>query len=360
MAQLKPTKTVYTVSDFLSWQKNGELELKPIFQRREVWSPKAKSLLIDSVVKGLPMPIIFLRKRQDLKSLSSKFEVVDGQQRLRTLFTFLAPKTLEDYKSEKDDFKVLAIHNSEVADTPFSKLPEDIQTDILGYEISTHVLPPDTEDEVVLRIFARLNSTGAKLNHQELRNAQFFGTFKSLAYDLAVKNLSHWRQWAVFDDDDLARMVEVETTSDLLICMMTGLQGKSQAKLDSFYEDHDDILKGRSVLANRFQKVMEVIEESAGALLANSRLRRQALFFSLYTACYDHVYGLKSDYSQKRVPTALPKDFGKRFLKVNARIVSSNLPEKVLDAMEKATADTGRRIVRHKFFMESLGLVPAE
>lgn len=76
--QIKPTKTVYTVSDFLDWQRNGTLELKPIFQRREVWSSKAKSLLIDSVVKGLPVPIIFLRKTQDLERLSSRLEVVDG------------------------------------------------------------------------------------------------------------------------------------------------------------------------------------------------------------------------------------------------------------------------------------------
>jgi hypothetical protein len=55
MAQLKPTKTVYTVSDFLDWQRGGTLRLKPIFQRREVWTAKAKSLLIDTVVKGLPV-----------------------------------------------------------------------------------------------------------------------------------------------------------------------------------------------------------------------------------------------------------------------------------------------------------------
>src|SRR6266566_6205164 len=189
MAQLKPTKTVYTVSDFLDWQRNGSLELKPIFQRREVWSAKAKSLLIDSVAKGLPMPIIFLRKTQDLTKLSSRLEVVDGQQRLRTLFSFIDPTVLRDYEPEKDDFSVLGIHNSEIADTQFRKLPKDTQANILGYEISTHVLPPDTADEVVLRIFSRLNSTGAKLNHQELRNSQFFGTFKSLAYDLAIRNL---------------------------------------------------------------------------------------------------------------------------------------------------------------------------
>lgn len=80
MVQLKPMKTVYTESDFLGWRRNETLELKPICQRREVWSFKAKSLLTDTIVKGLPMPILFLRKTQDLRKLSSRLEVVDGQQ----------------------------------------------------------------------------------------------------------------------------------------------------------------------------------------------------------------------------------------------------------------------------------------
>jgi len=49
-------------------------------------APKAKSLLIDTVVKGLPVPIVFLPKMQDMEKLSSILEVVDGQQRLRTPF----------------------------------------------------------------------------------------------------------------------------------------------------------------------------------------------------------------------------------------------------------------------------------
>lgn len=304
MVQLKPTKTVYTVSDFLDWQRTGNLQLKPIFQRREVWSAKAKSLLIDSVVKGLPVPIIFLRKIQDLVKLTSRLEVVDGQQRLRTLFSFIDPTVLKDFDPKKDNFTVLTMHNQEVANTPFRKLPREVQSNILGYEMSTHVLPPETADEIVLRIFARLNSTGAKLNHQELRNAQFFGAFKSLSYDLAIRNLPLWRRWEVFDDDALARMVEVETTSDILDSMMEGIQGKSQRKLDALYKTYDDKLEGAAFLATRFQRVMDGIDETVGSIFAISRLRRQVLFYSLFTACYDHMYGLDSKYSQRKTPSS--------------------------------------------------------
>ena len=123
-------------------------------QRREVWALKAKSLLIDTVVKGLPVPIIFLRKMQDMQTLSSVLEVVDGQQRLRTLFSFIDPSVLPDYNPQKDEFFVWSRHNGDIANTPFNKLHKDVRQAILGYEISTHVLPRDAADELVLKIFA--------------------------------------------------------------------------------------------------------------------------------------------------------------------------------------------------------------
>ena len=358
MAQLKPTKTVYTVSNFVDWQRSGSLQLKPIFQRREVWSSKAKSLLIDSVVRGLPMPIVFLRATQDIDTLSTRFEVVDGQQRLRTLFSYIDPTLLKDYEAARDDFAVLPVHNKEISDTPFKKLPADVRAAILGYEISTHVLQHNTADEVVLRIFARLNSTGSKLNHQELRNAAFFGVFKSIAYELAIRNLPLWRRWNVFSDDQFARMVEVETTSDLLGSMLYGIQGKSQPKLDKLYGNLDDEFSGSEVLGSRFQRTMEAIDEILGAHLADSQLRRQALFYSFFTAIYDHMYGLGSKITVRKSPKALPRDLVQRFIALDKRVASGNVPEKVRDAMEKATADKGRRDTRHKFFIGSLGLEP--
>jgi hypothetical protein len=67
MASLRPPKTVFTITQFLDWQRSGILELKPIFQRPEVWKTPVKSQFIDSVVRGYPIPIIFLRQVQVAK-----------------------------------------------------------------------------------------------------------------------------------------------------------------------------------------------------------------------------------------------------------------------------------------------------
>ena len=115
-------KTVYKVSDFLSWQRSKSLVLSPSFQRRPVWLSGAKSYLIDTVVRGLPMPIIFLREQTDLQTLEPTREVVDGQQRLRTLIAFVEPNSLKDFNSDLDDFTIKKTHNSELSGKRFSEL----------------------------------------------------------------------------------------------------------------------------------------------------------------------------------------------------------------------------------------------
>lgn len=80
MRTIESVKTNYRISDFLTWKREGTLVLNPNFQRRSVWKKGEKSYLIDSILKGLPIPIIFLRDlRADLKTFKSKRDVVDGQ-----------------------------------------------------------------------------------------------------------------------------------------------------------------------------------------------------------------------------------------------------------------------------------------
>src|SRR5271170_8098247 len=90
MRDSQTLRTQYRVGDFVAWQRDGALELNPNFQRRPVWKKGAKSYLIDTILRALPMPIIFLRDlRADLKTFKAKRDVVDGQQRIRTILSFV-------------------------------------------------------------------------------------------------------------------------------------------------------------------------------------------------------------------------------------------------------------------------------
>src|SRR5438132_5937766 len=155
--QINITKTVYKVSDFLSWQRADSLSLSPSFQRRSVWPTAAKSFLIDTVVRGLPMPIIILREQTNLDTLEPVREVVDGQQRLRTVISFIEPDLIKDFDSKRDAFVVTRTHNRDIAGKTFRQLSPDIRKRILAYDYSVHVIPYDTENQQVLQFYHLMN-----------------------------------------------------------------------------------------------------------------------------------------------------------------------------------------------------------
>ena len=90
----------YSINDFIEWEERKQLEISPKFQRRSVWSPQAKSYLIDTILKDKPLPKIFIRATTDPKTRRTVREIVDGQQRMRTILSFV-----------KDGFRISKIHN---------------------------------------------------------------------------------------------------------------------------------------------------------------------------------------------------------------------------------------------------------
>ena len=277
--------------------------------------------------------------------MRTKREVIDGQQRLRTLFAFIAPEVLADWDEAADSFTVRPEHNHELAGRGFSKLTDNARERILGYEFSTHVLPAATEDRDVLQIFARLNSTGTTLNHQELRNAKFFGAFKTLMYELSYEQLENWLNWRVLTEDQVARMQEVELTSDLVMNMLGGVTGKSQPRLDKLYAQYDGSFDRSKEVARRFGKTMEVIGDVIGDRIADTVFSREVNFFTLYTYIYDTMYGLGSELVKKG-PSDLPVHVRDSLLRASADLRTENVPDEVLDAMRRASADVGRRRTR--------------
>ena len=81
----------FLINDFREWNELGQLELAPKFQRRKVWLLMAKSYLIDTILRGSPIPKIYIRQKLDLEKSSKTIrEVVDGQQRITSLILILS------------------------------------------------------------------------------------------------------------------------------------------------------------------------------------------------------------------------------------------------------------------------------
>lgn len=270
----------YSINDFKEWSDRRELILSPKFQRRRVWSDKAKSYLIDTVLRGLPMPPVFIRQQIDPKTRKTIREVIDGQQRLAAILDFL-----------RDGFKAYKIHNEEYGDLYFSELPANIQDDFLGYEIPTNLVLT-SKDEDVLGIFARLNTYTVTLNKQELWNAKYFGLFKQTVHNLAYEFYTFWRNSNILTENKIARMADVALTSELVIASIDGIQDRKV--IEDYYKEYDDEFPGRDKIVERFKQCIDSIGEIYGEMLPSSYFNGTPWFYSLYCAIYDLLFGLKN------------------------------------------------------------------
>jgi hypothetical protein len=338
-------KTFFTVANFISWQKTKSLVLAPKFQRRSVWKVGAKSFLIDTIVRNFPIPIIFLRdKRTDPNTLESMREVIDGQQRLRTVLSYVAPELLPDFVPARDGFTVKKTHNKDLADKKFSDLDPDTKLKILDFQFSVHVLPSDTDDRQVIEIFRRMNSTNYNLSKQELRNALYFGEFKSSAYLLAEEQYHRWTRWNVFDDDAIARMVEVEFTSECMVSMLDGkIGGKSASRIDKAYENFDEKFIMRPELERRFRFVMEQVATHFDSDFADLVFLDKRLIYTFLLFVYDLSIGLSTPMTKRTKGKALKAEQISAIKTASERIKKRTAPENVLVSTDRRTTNPKER-----------------
>ena len=160
---VKVTKKDFSIYELFRKYQKGQLTLEVDFQRKSVWDNKQKCELIESILMGLPLPIFYLKQQNN-----STYVVVDGKQRLSTLFDFL------QNKFQLKLLKILTFLNGK----KFMNLEEEYgiyQAQLEDYQVYSHVILPPTPDKVLFDIFERVNRGGTKLNKQEIRNALYHG-----------------------------------------------------------------------------------------------------------------------------------------------------------------------------------------
>ncbi|MFA0018847.1 DUF262 domain-containing protein [Vibrio splendidus] len=175
----------------------GDIKL-PGFQRGFVWSLTEQSRFIESLILGLPVPNIFLAQDRDSKTLN----IIDGQQRLKTLQRYLAGEfSISNSKKIHEDLRG-CYFNSDVAKSPKSKVLDDADVRTLSDSVlHSIVIRPDPSadslhygneyNNAVIQIFRRLNTSGKPLQPQEVRSCIFYGSFDDLLHKL--NDMPSWR-----------------------------------------------------------------------------------------------------------------------------------------------------------------------
>lgn len=329
----------YSVNDFREWHEQDKLVLAPKFQRRRVWSEKAKSYFIDTIIRGQPMPKIFFRQTIDPDTKLTTREIIDGQQRLAAILDYL-----------DDGFRLNKSQHKELGGKRFSELPVNVQKDFLNYEISTDLLI-EANDPTVLDIFARLNSYSVKLNAQELRNASYFGEFKQAVYSAAFEYLQFWRVNNIFTEHQIARMLEAELTSDLFVAIADGIH--SRKKLGHYYRIYDDDFTNSEKYESEFRRTMDTIGEVYGERLPNSNFKRPHMFYTLFTVMFHFLYEIPRLNAPKIVLKPSHYSRVRNVLdEVDTFWETEDLvgeDRRFLDAARRATTDEPVRIFRTKY-----------
>lgn len=161
-----------SIGEWISMYEGQELDIHPEFQRFYRWSHSQKTGLIESILLGIPLPPIFVSQRKD-----GVWDVVDGLQRLSTIFQFVG--ILKD--DDGHDVEPLILEGTKYlpalqgiqweneADQKKS-LPKELQLVIKRSKLAASIVLKESDESAKYDLFQRLNTGGSELSPQEVRN----------------------------------------------------------------------------------------------------------------------------------------------------------------------------------------------
>lgn len=317
------------IQDLVNWLQHNELDLNPWYQRRSVWTRPQKAYLINTLFEQKPIPTLYLRHTVDLEQDKSLREVVDGQQRIRSIFEFL-----------NNEFS--ARHPNHEKRVKYDKLSPDEKRRFRETKLSGGWLLGSTDADVI-EVFGRLNSVAKTLNAQEKRNAEWSGEFKQFCLKEAAGRVNLWKDLKIFTANDIARMQEIEFLSDVVLNMIKGLSDYTSNALDTIYRDNDETFSEATGIKKRLDSVFSRVVSLPATVIRDTIFCRKPVFFSLLLVLDE-------------IPSAKGKKLGEALLEVDKRFNSdrpvNERPKDDSSFYEACRASTQRiasRKVRHQY-----------
>lgn len=250
---MKYTITKWTIKKLYSVFKSEKLELSPPYQRNFIWSTDDQQILIDSVNKRIPIPNFFI-----LEKSVGKYEMVDGQQRSRTIINFI-DKTFKDLEGR---FYSLKNHSQ-----------------FLKFQFPVTIIH-DVEGASIEKFYALVNKTGIHVNKPEVRKADFYDT-KLLKLVEEISNSKKLESLRLFTDKSLKRMNDKEFISELMVLLKDGHVDK-KGLLDEYFKQ-DITTELASELKQKFNSILDKIHLiNSYYPLSKTRFKQRNDFYTLF------------------------------------------------------------------------------
>lgn len=201
-----------SIGELANLFKDEELDIHPEFQRVFRWSAQQKSRLIESLLLGIPLPPIYVAVND-----AGVWEVIDGVQRLSTIFEFMGE--LKGPASETSDEVVIkpalrlegTKHLPKLQGVLYEKLDNTLKLEFKRTRLDVKILEREGSASGKFDLFERLNTYGAVLSPQELRNCilvslnpGLYRELKSLASD------SHFVACTLLSDMQLSERYDMD------------------------------------------------------------------------------------------------------------------------------------------------------
>jgi hypothetical protein len=266
------TPTTYTLADFCSANERAELIINNDYQRSDkVWPSPARSFLIETILLGYPMPKLYLYQVTDIRSRTTRKEIVDGQQRSRAIFDFYsgALRLTRTLETEQIRGKV------------YGELDEIQQGAFLNYALAADLFVGASPEEI-REVFRRMNSYTVPLNPEEKRHATYQGSFKWFIYRIAREYEQAFLRMGVFSSKAIVRMQDAKLLTEVAHAALFGIRTTSAKSLDDLYRQKDHAFPEEEDLAQR-------LTETLGFLLGweplfNTALSKSYLLYSVMLA----------------------------------------------------------------------------
>lgn len=259
------TATNRKLREILSEISKENWILKPSFQRNLVWTAKHKNNIIRTVLMGYPFPEVFIATMDcDINTAESKIGIVDGQQRLSTLYSYFAGKN--DFRLEKDI-------------TPYSKLSDQEKLNFLEYVVVVRDLGV-IDDGEIREVFKRLNSTNYNLNAMEINHAIYDGHFRGLCERLASNE--YFENSKIFTSNDIKRMNDSFYVATIISTILQGYFNNDE-KIDDCFSMYNETFDKEYEIEREFIDILNFIAELD---IESKRISQKADFFTLFVELY--------------------------------------------------------------------------
>ena len=229
------------IDELLNDVDDGKLVMRPQFQRRLVWTNVVKDKFLETVLKGLPFPEIFIATGQlDTRSRRRVNWLVDGQQRI---------STLQEYAKGSTDLILKLVK-------PYAELPNEEEKQFLDYIVAVRDLGTVTVEQIK-EIFSRINSTDYALKRMEKLNALFSGEYKTFCEDLSVDPF--FDRHNVFTFANRRRMDDVTFCVILVTTLLSTYYNRDELNED-YLKRYNDNFPEKDRLKTELARVFDFLE----------------------------------------------------------------------------------------------------